>query len=71
MTINLTTSFSGIDWAGIVTLQVTQANSAVLMSAIENSPTANTMIMSSWLGGTTNEVLTDPSFWNSAGFGDQ
>jgi hypothetical protein len=71
MTINLTTAFSSTHWCGLVTIQVTQANSAVLVSAIENSPTASAMIMSSWLNGVTTEVLTDPSFWNSVGYGDQ
>jgi hypothetical protein len=73
MTINLTTAFSSTHWCGIVTLQVTQANNSLKVSSISQGtlPGVSSVVMESWLIGATTEALTDPSFWNSAGYGDQ
>lgn len=72
MQVNIATDFSGTAWAGQVTLHVDNANGAVLVPSIDvsSAQAAGTVMMESWLVGTTTEALTDPTRWSFVGHGD-
>lgn len=72
MTVTIATDFAAATWVPLVTLEVNNADAAVLVPSIDNtSIAAGSCIMESWLVGTTTEALTDPTSWCFVGFGGQ
>lgn len=72
MTVNIATDFAANTWAGQVTLEVNNADAAVLVPSFDTGNiAAGSVIIEAWLVGTTTEALTDPTSWCVVGFGNR